>query len=91
MAKETVEQLRERAKTDLRVLFGVNGNEISEALIMFMVGLYNTGVDVVQLALNMSNTAEWERIHPSSSQGDGEFLEESEESKAQRRWEGRSK
>jgi hypothetical protein len=88
----TLEELRERAKTDLRVLFGVSGEEINETLIMYMLGLYTSGADVVRIAIDRMNAIEFARLnslYPPYPEADEP--EKTEEQKAKERWEKVSK
>lgn len=51
MEKSNILELRERAKADLRVLFGKKEEEFTESAIMYLVGCYQTDVDVTGLAI----------------------------------------
>ena len=78
--------LRKRAESELRVLFN---KPITEENIMYLVGLYMTGVDTVSIAINMMNLDEWGKMHPSYPEADEP--EDSEELKAQKIWEKRTR
>jgi hypothetical protein len=81
MSKDILE-MRDRAKKELFVLFGKKPEEITESMIMYMVGLYTTDVDTVGLAIEMMNKELFEC--PITGEDKTEY---SEEEKAQRRWE----
>ena len=81
--KETILELRKRAEQELFLLFGVPKAEITESKIMFMVGLYQTNVDVMELAISMMQE-DWEKVHPSMPGNDVE--EDSEETRCQKKW-----
>lgn len=78
-------ELRKRAEQELIALFGVKPSEITESKIMFMVGLYQTDVDTMELAVSMMQK-EWEDVHPSEP---GNDVEETEEYRARKRWKDR--
>jgi hypothetical protein len=80
--KTDILALRKRADAELRLLFGIK--DPSESQIMYMVGLYMVNADTVGMAIS-SLEKDWEMIHPSYP--DADEPEESEEIKAQKRWE----
>lgn len=83
MNKPDILRLRARAERELFVLFGLPLSEITEARIMYMVGLYMTDVDTLSLAFSMMNK-DYESLYPSEP---GNDIEETEEEKSKRRWE----
>ena len=79
-------ELRDRAKRDLKILFGIKPEEITESAIMYLVGLYMTDVDVVALAIEGMDKSIFEC--PITGEDKTEY---NEEEKAQRRWEREKK
>ena len=76
-------ELRERAKRDLTTLFGEKPEDITEESIMYLVGCYQTDVDVVGLAIGMMDKKGYFEC-PITGEDTTEYTEEE---KAQRRWE----
>lgn len=81
-------ELRERAKKELLVLFGKKPADQTESDIMYLVGLYQMGVDTLSLAVGLKEP-DYEHLYPSEPGND--VTEESEEQKAERRWKERLK
>lgn len=75
--------LRERAKRDLTTLFGEKPEDITESAIMYLVGCYQTDVDIVGLAIGMMDKKGYFEC-PITGDDTTEYTEEE---LAQRRWE----
>jgi hypothetical protein len=76
-------ELRERAIRDLTNLFGEKPEDITESAIMYLVGCYQTDVDIVGLAIGMMDRKGYFEC-PLTGEDTTEF---SEEELSKRRWE----
>lgn len=76
-------ELRQRAIRDLTTLFGEKPEDITESAIMYLIGCYQTDVDVVGLAIGMMEKKGYFEC-PITGEDKTQYTEEE---LAQRRWE----